>query len=188
MKPFKIFFLLIAFAVFTLLSHQLVFAEIRNRVVAIVNNEVITLYELNTRTRALTGLDPTELELKDKKQYLETRRKILDILIEEKIALLPEELSRKKQDLLMKYSIRVKVIPCAALFIRTPAVKILCEVHAGRQKRPLSLTYNPITRALDPLVCEGCGRSTTVISFCTARHALCSDCEPRCPVCGPSSP
>lgn len=86
MKPFKIFFLLIAFAVFTLLSHQLVFAEIRNRVVAIVNNEVITLYELNTRTRALTGLDPTELELKDKKQYLETRRKILDILIEEKIA------------------------------------------------------------------------------------------------------
>jgi hypothetical protein len=107
----------------------------------------------------------------------------------EKIALLPEELSRKKQDLLMKYSIRVKVIPCAALFIRTPAVKILCDVHAGRQKRPLSLTYNPITRALDPLVCEGCGRSTTVISFCTDhRHALCSDCEPRCPVCGPVSP
>jgi hypothetical protein len=101
----------------------------------------------------------------------------------EKIALLPEELGGKKQDLLMKYSIRVKVIPCAALFVRTPAVKILCEVHTGRQKRPISMTYNPVTKALDPLVCEGCGRSSMTFSLCTCQHALCSSCESKCPVC-----
>jgi len=86
MNPLKIFSLLICLAIVTLVYHQLVSAEIRNRVVAIVNNEVITLYELNTKTRELTGLDPAELELRDKKKYLETRRKILDLLIEEKIA------------------------------------------------------------------------------------------------------
>jgi peptidyl-prolyl cis-trans isomerase SurA len=86
MKPFKIFSILICLAIVTLVYHQLVSAEIRNRVVAIVNNEVITLYELNTKTRELTGSDPADLELKDKKKYLETRRKILDLLIEEKIA------------------------------------------------------------------------------------------------------
>lgn len=86
MKPLKIFSLLICLAIVTLVYHQLVSAEIRNRMVAIVNNEVITLYELNTKTREVTGLDPADLELKDKKKYLETRRKILDLLIEEKIA------------------------------------------------------------------------------------------------------
>jgi len=102
----------------------------------------------------------------------------------EKIALLPEELARKREDLVMKYSIRVKVIPCAALFVRTPAVRILCDLHVERQKKPVSLTYNPITKALDPLVCEGCGRSITIVSFCSSRHLLCSCCEGKCRVCG----
>jgi hypothetical protein len=101
----------------------------------------------------------------------------------EKIDLLPEELAKKKEDLLQKYSIRVKVIPCAALFIRTQAVRILCDLHIGREKRPLSLTYNPVTKALDPLVCEGCGGSATTVSFCLRRHALCPHCSENCPAC-----
>ncbi len=54
----------------------------------------------------------------------------------EKIALIPDELAKKKEDLLKKYSIRIKITPCAGLLIRTPAVKILCEVHIGREKKP----------------------------------------------------
>jgi hypothetical protein len=102
----------------------------------------------------------------------------------EKIALIPDELAKKKEDLLKKYSIRIKITPCAGLLIRTPAVKILCEVHIGREKKPLSLIYSPMTKALDPLVCEGCNRSTTSISFCLRHHVLCSRCQERCPACG----
>jgi hypothetical protein len=115
-----------------------------------------------------------------------TRAGVSDRLLQdrkEKIALLPEELARKRQDLVMKYSIRVKLIPCAALFIRTPAVRILCDLHVGREKKPVSLTYNPITKGLDPLVCEGCGRSVTNVSFCSRLHLLCSRCEEKCPLC-----
>ena len=63
------------------------YGEIYNRVVAIVNADVVTLYELNTRMRELTGLPPEALKRKSERQYLETRRKILERLIEEKIAI-----------------------------------------------------------------------------------------------------
>ena len=61
--------------------------EIYNRVVAIVNAEVVTLYELNTRMKEMTGMGPEALKRKAGAQYVETRRKILEMLIEEKIAI-----------------------------------------------------------------------------------------------------
>jgi hypothetical protein len=125
--------------------------------------------------------------LKKEMQLSLTRAGLSDRLVQdrkEKIALLPEEMARKRQDLVMKYSIRVKLIPCAALFMRTPAVRILCDLSVERQKRSVSLTYNPMTRALDPLICEGCSRSVTNVLFCSRRHLLCSCCEGKCRVCG----
>ena len=68
-------------------------AEICNRVVAIVNSEVITLHELNTRMKEITGVEPTALKTRNENQYLEARQRILDLLIEEKIA---EEQIREK--------------------------------------------------------------------------------------------
>ena len=61
--------------------------EIYNRVVAIVNADVVTLYELNTRLALMTGMAPEALKQKSESQYLETRRKVLEMLIEEKIAI-----------------------------------------------------------------------------------------------------
>ena len=78
---------LIVLAVLFISYHPTVFAEICNRLVAVVNNDVITLYELNQKIRELTGLKPADLKARDNETYLETRRKILDILIDEKIAL-----------------------------------------------------------------------------------------------------
>ena len=101
----------------------------------------------------------------------------------EKIALIPEELTRKKDDLFKKYSIRVNIEPCAAMFIKTPAVRILYRAMIGRKKKNLSLTYNPVTKAIDPLVCQGCGTSITSIYFCSHLHLLCHECNTKCPVC-----
>jgi peptidyl-prolyl cis-trans isomerase SurA len=57
-----------------------------NRVVAKVNNDIITLHELDTRIKQLTGLEPEEFKTRNKESFLETRKKILDLLIDEKIA------------------------------------------------------------------------------------------------------
>jgi len=62
-------------------------AEIQNRVVAIVNNEVVTLYELNAKIRELTGVSPGELKSRSEEMFIDTRRQVLDSLIDQKIAL-----------------------------------------------------------------------------------------------------
>ena len=51
-----------------------------------MNNDVITLYELDNKIKELTGYDSGELKMKDEKKYIETRRKVLDLLVDEKIA------------------------------------------------------------------------------------------------------
>ena len=80
-----VFFRLFLLVMTCLLWIKPVSAEICNRVVAKVNNDVITLYELNARMREITGSNPADFKRKDIKSYLETRRKVLDLLLDEKI-------------------------------------------------------------------------------------------------------
>lgn len=101
----------------------------------------------------------------------------------EKIDLLPDELERKRSDLFKKYSIKVKVEPCAVMLINTPAVKVLYNMSIGRTRKSVSLIYNPVTKSMDPLVCQGCGRSITSVYFCNQLHLLCSMCSKKCPLC-----
>jgi peptidyl-prolyl cis-trans isomerase SurA len=61
-------------------------AETCNRIVAVVNSDVITLYELNSRIKQMTGLDPDQLKARDESRYIESRRAMLDLLIDEKLA------------------------------------------------------------------------------------------------------
>ncbi|MBN2123640.1 MAG: hypothetical protein JW821_05075 [Deltaproteobacteria bacterium] len=121
---------------------------------------------------------------KEMKANLE-RQGLSDELIrdrKEKIDQLPGELESKKDDLFKKYSIRIRIAPCAALFVATPAVKLLGMAAAGKHKT-LSFVYNPIVKAVDPLVCEGCGTSIHDIYCCRNLHILCEECRKKCPIC-----
>ena len=60
-------------------------AEITNRIVATVNSDIITLHDLNTSIKRLTGLSAKDLQLKNEKEFYEIRRAILDNLVNEKI-------------------------------------------------------------------------------------------------------
>jgi len=61
-------------------------AEINNRVVVTVNNDIITLYELNNRIKEMTGQTSDLLKAQDEEKFIETRRQILESMIDEKIA------------------------------------------------------------------------------------------------------
>lgn len=63
-----------------------VHAETSNRVVAIVNDDVITLYELNQKIEEMTGRKSEDIRAMDEEQFLETRRQILELMINDKIA------------------------------------------------------------------------------------------------------
>jgi peptidyl-prolyl cis-trans isomerase SurA len=79
--------LLISFScVFILFSSTChVSAEITNRLVAFINNDVITLYELEKKIGEMTGKRSDDIKTQDEKKYIEIRQEILEELINEKI-------------------------------------------------------------------------------------------------------
>jgi len=94
-----------------------------------------------------------------------------------KIAMIPDELAAKEQDTLNKYSIRIKVSLAAVMAISTPAVKVSFNAVAGRQKKEIPIIYNPVTKLMDPLVCDTCGRSMYRIAFSQGLALVCSHCQ-----------
>lgn len=56
-----------------------------NRAVAFVNDDVITLYELNSRMEEMTGKTAVELKASNEQDFFKIREQILDIIIEERI-------------------------------------------------------------------------------------------------------
>ncbi len=61
-------------------------AEIYNKIVAIVNDDIITLYELNKRIKEMTGKDPFWLKKYNKEEYEQLCKRVLDLLINNKLA------------------------------------------------------------------------------------------------------
>jgi peptidyl-prolyl cis-trans isomerase SurA len=61
-------------------------AETCDRIVAIVNNDVITQLELEKKIKEMTGFSVEDLKRKDGPNFDETQRRILQLLIDEKIA------------------------------------------------------------------------------------------------------
>lgn len=82
----KIIFLCFIYS-FVTIPWLAVGAEVQNRVVAVVNDDVVTLHELNVKIRELTGIPPDQLRAKSEDQFMAVRHKVLDILINEKIAI-----------------------------------------------------------------------------------------------------
>jgi len=77
---------LIFFAAMGLAAPVSFSAETCNRVVAIVNDQVITLHELNKTIKELTGYSADDLRLRNEEKFMDARRQILARLIDEKIA------------------------------------------------------------------------------------------------------
>jgi peptidyl-prolyl cis-trans isomerase SurA len=85
MKSIFVHFIFISFVV--LFGWCDVSAEMTNCVVAFVNEDVVTLYELNSSIRDMTGNDPERLKAQDRSRFEEIRRRVLDLLVEEKITI-----------------------------------------------------------------------------------------------------
>ena len=99
-----------------------------------------------------------------------------------KIAGLPAELARKIADLEQKYQVRVTVSASAALRFLVDVVHLLLELKFHRLTRSFRVVWNPLTRSLDPLVCENC-RTTMPRAYPTPGDAdlklLCLACSQK---------
>jgi hypothetical protein len=99
-----------------------------------------------------------------------------------KIDDLPREMARKIEDLEQKYQVRVTVSACGVLRFLVDVVQLMMELKYRKVQRSLRIIWNPLTRRLDPLVCERC-RDTIDRVHPTARDSsiqlLCLPCSQK---------
>lgn len=80
-----------------------------------------------------------------------------------KIRDLPGEMERKIDDLRNKYRVEVTITACAAVRLLVNVVQIMVDLWYRKQQRAFHVLWNPLTRRLDPLVCESCRKTITRI-------------------------
>ncbi len=81
-----------------------------------------------------------------------------------KISALPLEMKAKINDLKQKYSVKVTVTGRACMRFIVPVVQLMVQVGHRKSERSVSLTWNPLTRHIDPLACEACGLTSRTLS------------------------
>ncbi|MEA3358216.1 MAG: SurA N-terminal domain-containing protein, partial [Thermodesulfobacteriota bacterium] len=86
MKKIKNLYISYVLIVLVLLIPSHFCAEVTDKIVAIVNGDIITLYELNISIKNLTGLHVGELKLKVEDDFNKVRQAVLNSMINELIA------------------------------------------------------------------------------------------------------
>jgi hypothetical protein len=81
-----------------------------------------------------------------------------------KIEALPREMESKIADLEHKYRVQVTLTACAAMRILVPVVQVGVFLRYRKFQRDLQVIWNPLTRRLDPLVCEECQKTMRVLT------------------------
>jgi hypothetical protein len=87
------------------------------------------------------------------------------------------ELQRKLAELEDRYVLRASLTPVALVRLQMPALAVRCKVFRRKAWRRVSLYWNPLTKAMEPLCCSACAQSTFSAAF-TDETVL-----PLCPAC-----
>ena len=81
-----------------------------------------------------------------------------------KIEALPREMEGKIADLEHEYQVQVTLTACAAMRILVPGMQVEVLLRCRKFRRDLLAIWNPLTRRLDPLVCDECQKTTRVLT------------------------
>ncbi len=78
----------------------------------------------------------------------------------QKIDSLPSERNRKIADLRNKYDTRIAIRACAGERYLVDVAQLIVTILYRKDTRTLPVIFNPVTRRIDPLVCESCKKTT----------------------------
>jgi hypothetical protein len=90
----------------------------------------------------------------------------------------------KLDDLVRKYSLRVRIQPVSVLAMRLPVREIVVRLIRKKEERSRALHWNPFLKRLEQVLCEKCGRPAHPLNLCEKVHCLCQECFAACPKCG----
>lgn len=90
----------------------------------------------------------------------------------------------KLEDLVRKFSLRVKLELTDVLVVPLPVRTISVRLIRKKEERLVALAWNAVLRALDALLCEHCSRRAHPLFLCESVHMQCGACLSPCPSCG----
>ena len=138
--------------------------------------QVLDCLEEELKTKRVVG----EGQIRDRVLLCEGGDKLLG-----KLDAIEAERKGKIQDLVAKYAVTVQMEPVSVINIGVRVPVFWIEMRRRLASRQFPLTYNPITRHIDPLPCESCYAPVAPYSLCDEKlHIICSRCFASCPSCG----
>jgi hypothetical protein len=91
----------------------------------------------------------------------------------------------KLEDLVRKYSLKIRIQPGDVLAVLLPVREISTRLIRKKAERVARLHWNPKLGALESPFCEGCSGPAHPLFLCDDRvHFLCKSCAAPCPNCG----
>lgn len=92
----------------------------------------------------------------------------------------------KIEDLVRKYSLRVRLSLAGCLRLILPVREIAVLLIRKKEERRRVVHWNPILRVLEPPLCEACSGRAHPLYLCEKVHCLCKECWAPCQACGKS--
>ena len=105
-------------------------------------------------------------------------------VLREKLEAIEAERRRRRQDLVRRHAVNLRVEPLGILVLRVSGLSLRARLRRRRNDAPRRLGWNPIARRFDAWLCAACGGEAGVPYVCDRLHLLCASCPPDCPVCG----
>jgi hypothetical protein len=91
----------------------------------------------------------------------------------------------KLEDLVRKYSLKIRVQPGDVLAVGLPVREISARLIRKKAERVAKFHWNPKLGAVESPWCEGCSAPASPLFLCDDRvHFLCKNCAAPCPACG----
>jgi len=84
-----------------------------------------------------------------------------------------------------KHSLNISNNLMNTTIIYYPIISIRASVKRKKDRisKEIKMEYNPLTKKLSSLFCEGCGKEIKEINICSSNHLSCKDCIEKCPSC-----
>jgi hypothetical protein len=102
-----------------------------------------------------------------------------------RVAVTQLDRAAKLDDLVRKYSLRIRVQPSDVLAVPLPVREISARLIRKKAERVAKLHWNPKLGRLESPWCEGCSALAHPLFLCDDRvHFLCKFCAAPCPSCG----
>lgn len=95
---------------------------------------------------------------------------------EDRLEAIRDEYERKIRDLDVRYALRIRLRPVAAVRVDIPALRGTYHLQWRRAERSLPITWNLPLQAFEPIACDGCGAGGMEMAIDEQLRIRCSDC------------